>query len=339
MIKLHQENIQLPNDFILNNKKSITMIKRTLYLSNPAILSLKNNQLILKFPEVERYPEVKKLVSVPTELSYHIPDMGMLILDHPQITITHALVSELVKNNVVIVSCDDTHHPRGLMLTLHSNTLQSERYKYQIEASEPLKKQLWMQIVKQKIINQAHVLKKYNSDVNHEFLLKLAQDVKSGDTTNREAVAASFYWSNLFTNEPFFVRNREGDPPNNLLNYVYSIIRACVARSIVEAGLLPTLGIHHHSRYNPYCLADDLMEAYRPYGDDIVCRIVASRKNYSELTKEIKQELLGILYIDCTISNEISPLQVACLRTARSLFQCFEGKIRKLQLPELNNIN
>ncbi|MEJ5268352.1 MAG: type II CRISPR-associated endonuclease Cas1 [Bacteroidales bacterium] len=312
------------------------MIKRTLYFGNPAILSLKNNQLILKFPEVERYPEVKRLVKEPTEFSYHIPDLGILILDHPQITITHALISELIKNNVVIISCNESHHPRGLMLTLHSNTLQSERYQSQISASEPLKKQLWMQIVKQKIINQAKVLKNNNPKANHEFLLKLVKDVKSGDSTNREAVAASFYWSNLFVNEPFFVRSREGDPPNNLLNYVYSIIRACVARSIVEAGLLPTLGIHHHSRYNPYCLADDLMEPYRPYGDDIVYKITSSKKDYSELNKEIKQELLRVLYIDCKISGEVSPLQIACLRTARSLFQCFEGKLRKLQLPELD---
>ncbi len=313
------------------------MLKQTLYFGNPAILSLRNKQLLLRFPEIEKQPELKKLVNQKGEITYHIPDLGMIILDHPQITITHALIEELVKNNVIIVSCDEHHHPTALMLALHSNTLQNERYREQIAASEPLKKQLWSQLVKQKILNQASVLKKRNPKADYDFLHKQAQQVKSGDTTNREAVAANFYWTNLFPFIEKFVRHREGIPPNNLLNYGYAILRACMARSIVEAGLLPTLGIHHHNRYNPYCLADDLMEPYRPFIDDVVYDIVLKNSEITELTKQIKFDLLSIPYLDCELNGETSPLQIATLRTARSLQHCFEGKHRKLLLPEFKN--
>lgn len=315
------------------------MIKQTLYFGHPAILSLRNKQLLIRFPELEKHPEIKQIVNNKGEITYHIPDLGMLILDHPQITLTHALISELMKHNISLVTCDESHHPTGLLLTLHSNTLQNERYREQIAASEPLKKQLWSQLVRQKIINQAAVLKKNRPQSNSEFLIKQSQQVKSGDSTNRESVAAAFYWSNLFSFIEGFVRHREGIAPNNLLNYGYAILRACMARSIVEAGLLPTLGVHHHNRYNAYCLADDLMEPYRPYVDDLVYSIVLKYDNPTALTKEIKYELLSVSYLDCEINGETSPLQIATLRTARSLQQCFEGKIRKLHLPEFKTNN
>ncbi|MCX7955218.1 MAG: type II CRISPR-associated endonuclease Cas1 [Bacteroidales bacterium] len=310
------------------------MIKQTLYFSNPAILCLRNKQLLIRFPELEKHPEIKQFFCDKGEVTYHIPDIGMIILDHPQITITHALMIELMKHNVAIVTCDETHHPTGLLLTLHSNTLQNERYREQIAASEPLKKQLWSQLIRQKILNQASVLRKHHPSSNAEFLVKLSKQIKSGDTTNRESVAAAFYWPNLFPFIKGFVRHKEGIAPNNLLNYGYAILRACMARSIIEAGLLPTLGIHHHNRYNAYCLADDLMEPFRPFVDDVVYQIVINTNNPNELTKEIKYKLLSVLYIDCKICNETSPLQIATLRTARSLQQCFNGTIRKLHLPE-----
>jgi CRISPR-associated protein Cas1 len=310
------------------------MIKRTLYFGNPSILSLKNKQLLLRFPEIEKHNNIKNLLENKGELSFPIEDLGMIILDNPQINITHALIAELVNNNVVIVTCNESHHPHGLLLTLHSNTLQNERYREQIKASEPLKKQLWSQIIQQKIWNQAQVLKKINPKNDVEYLIKLSKSVKSGDKDNREAVAATAYWSKLFHFIDNFIRNREGLPPNNLLNYGYAILRATTARSIVEAGLLPTLGIHHHNRYNAYCLADDLMEAYRPYVDYMVYQIILKHGIVPELNKDIKTELLSINYIDCKVNGEISPLQIATMKTARSLQKCFEGKQRKLLLPE-----
>lgn len=311
------------------------MIKRTLYFGNPSILSLRNKQLLLRFPDLEKHPEVKNISPDKGELTFPIEDLGMIILDHQQITITHALIAELMENNVAIVTCDASHHPTGLLLSLHSNTLQSERYREQIEASEPLKKQLWAQIVQQKIINQAQTLKKLHPKHDTEYLLKLSKNVKSGDSDNREGVAASVYWSKIFPTIENFVRNREGMPPNNLLNYGYAILRATTARCIVEAGLLPTLGIHHHNRYNAYCLADDLMEPYRPIVDNLVYAINIKYGIGTELTKEIKTELLNVNYVDCEINGETSPLQIACQKTARSLQRCFEGSQRKLLLPEV----
>lgn len=309
------------------------MIKRTLYFGNPSILSLRNKQLLLRFPDLEKHPEVKNISTDKGELTFPIEDLGMIVLDHQQITITHALIAELMENNVAMVTCDASHHPTGLHLALYSNTLQSERYKEQIEASEPLKKQLWAQIIQQKIMNQAHTLKKLHPKHDVEYLLKLSKNVKSGDSDNREGVAASVYWSKIFPAIENFVRNREGLPPNNLLNYGYAILRATMARCIVEAGLLPTLGIHHHNRYNAYCLADDLMEPYRPIVDQLVYAIILKQGIDSELTKEIKAELLNINYVDCEINGETSPLQIACQKTARSLQRCFEGTQRKLLLP------
>lgn len=311
------------------------MIKRTLYFGNPSILSLRNKQLLLRFPDLERHPEVKNISTDKGELTFPIEDLGMIILDHPQITITHALISELMDNNVAIVTCNASHHPTGLHLALHSNILQSERYKEQIEASEPLKKQLWAQIIQKKIINQALTLKKIHPKHDVEYLIKLSKSVKSGDSDNREAVAASAYWSKLFPEIEHFVRNRDGQPPNNLLNYGYAILRATMARSIVEAGLLPTLGIHHHNRYNAYCLADDLMEPYRPMVDYLVYDAILKFGITSELTKELKAALLNINYVDCKINAETSPLHIATLKTARSLQKCFEGSQRKLLLPEI----
>lgn len=309
------------------------MIKRTLYFGNPSILSLKNKQLLLRFPDLEKHPEVKNISTDKGELTFPIEDLGMIILDHQQISITHALIAELMENNVAIVTCNGSHHPTGLLLALQSNTLQSERYKEQIEASEPLKKQLWAQIIQQKIMNQAQTLKKLHPKHDIEYLLKLSKNVKSGDSDNREGVAASIYWSKIFPAVENFVRNRDGLPPNNLLNYGYAILRATMARCIVEAGLLPTLGIHHHNRYNAYCLADDLMEPYRPLVDQLVYAIILKQSMDGELTKEMKAELLNVNYVDCEINGETSPLQIACQKTARSLQRCFEGTQRKLLLP------
>lgn len=314
------------------------MIKRTLYFGNPAILSLRNKQLVLRFPEIEKHSEIKNLIEDKGERTFPIEDIGMIILDHPQITITHALVMELMANNVALVSCNEQHLPASLMLTLYSNTLQQERYTNQISASEPLKKQLWSQIVRQKIENQATLLKQLHPNHDVEYLFKLKSMVKSGDSDNREAIAASIYWQKLFGFIPGFVRQRQGNPPNPLLDYGYAILRAIVARSLVEAGLLPTLGIHHHNRYNAYCLADDVMEPYRPFVDKIVYHLVVKYNNPEQLTREIKAELIGVTYVDCIVDDQTSPLQIATLKTARSLQKCFAGEARKLLLPEFPKI-
>lgn len=303
------------------------MIKRTLYFGNPAYLKLRNEQLEINLPGADG---MDKLVgnTIPIE------DIGVVILDHSQITITHALLAKLLQNNTAVITCNNTHHPEGLFLPLDVNTLQQQRFTDQINASEPLKKQLWQQTIKAKIRNQAALLEK--NGISGQTLRIWSNEVTSGDGLNHEARAAAFYWKSLFTPYlPDFTRGRFEAYPNNLLNYGYAILRATVARALVGSGLLPTLGIHHSNKYNAYCLADDMMEPYRPYVDDLVVHLV-KRHNGKELDidKTVKQHLLQIPALDIVIDGQRSPLMVALNRTTSSLAKCYGGELRKLLYPD-----
>ena len=265
--------------------------------------------------------------------SVSVEDIGVIILDSPQITITHVLINKLLANNVAVITTDERHMPSGLLYPLESNTLQSERFAVQLSASVPLKKQLWQQTVQTKIQNQAFLLKSIGVDV--EPMLYWARSVKSGDPDNYEGRAAAFYWKNLFddyTND-VFTRGRYDGEPNNLLNYGYAVLRAVIARSLVASGLLPTLGIHHHNRYNAFCLADDIMEPYRPFVDKIVLDILKEGTDCSELTKELKAKLLVVPAMDVILDGKSSPLMIASQRTTASLYDCFEGTSRKILYP------
>ena len=308
------------------------MIKKTLHFGNPAYLSLKNAQLVVKLPEVEKsdtLPENFKAESVRT---VPIEDIGVMVIDNKQITFTSGLMEALLDNKIALITCDSRSMPQGLMLPLEGNTTQSERFTAQIEASLPLKKQLWQQTVQTKITNQAYVLQT-KRDAIVKNMLVWANDVKSGDSDNLEGRAAAYYWKNLFPEIEDFTRGREGIPPNNLLNYGYAILRAVIARALVISGLLPTLGIHHHSRYNAYCLADDIMEPYRPFVDKLVVEIVDSEANIAELSKEIKAKLLQIPVLDVFINGERSPLMIAAGKTTASLSKCYLGELRKILYP------
>ena len=298
------------------------MIKRTLYFGNPTYLKAKDQQMVVEYPSGDS--ETK---AVPIE------DIGVVILDSPQITITHVLLNKLLANNTAIITTDERHMPSGLLYPLESNTLQSERFAVQLTASLPLKKQLWQQTVQAKIQNQAFLLKSIGVDI--EPMLYWAKSVKSGDPDNYEGRAAAFYWKNLFEGytEEAFTRGRYDEEPNNLLNYGYAILRAVIARSLVASGLLPTLGIHHHNRYNAFCLADDIMEPYRPFVDRVVLEIVKEGIGCSELTKEIKSKLLVIPALDVIIDDKSSPLMIATQRTTASLYDCFDGASRKILYP------
>ena len=311
------------------------MIKRTLYFGNPSYLSLRNSQLVLRLPEVEKNDTLPEHYKKEVSASIPVEDIGIIVLDHKQITITQALMEALLENNAALITCDSTHHPTGLMLPLCGNTIQNERFRAQLDASEPLKKQLWQQTVSQKIKNQAAMFSSKKMD--DSYLVPLQRKVKSGDPDNCEGTAAAHYWGNLFNQLPAvggFKRYREGPAPNNYLNYGYALLRATMARSIVGAGLLPTLGIFHHNRYNAYCLADDLMEPYRPYVDKVVYGIIEEKGIREDLPKEIKALLLQIPAMDVLIDGEKSPLMNATQRTAVSLVKCFSGEQRKLLHPE-----
>ena len=307
------------------------MIKKTLYFGNPIYLSLRNAQLVLRIPDADKLEESFKQ---DAERTIPIEDIGVVVLDNRRITITTGAMEALLGNNCAIITCDSTNLPVGLMLPLSGNTTQSERFRNQIDASLPLKKQLWQQTIRQKILNQATVLNK-NTGAIVKNMQVWANEVKSGDPDNLEARAAAYYWRNIFPSLPNFVRGREGDPPNNLLNYGYAILRACVARGLVGSGLLPTLGIHHHNRYNAYCLADDIMEPYRPFVDDLVINIMQKYPDYTELTQSIKTALLMIPSLDVMLDGKRSPLMIAVGQTTASLAKCFNGELRKIAYPEL----
>lgn len=300
------------------------MIKRTICIQNACFLKFRNEQMVVS------YSHIKGMEDVPDK-TVPIEDLGMLVLEHQQISLTHYLLDKLVSSNVAVITCNDTHHPTGLFMPLEANTLQSERFKAQIEATEPLKKQLWQQTVKAKISNQCAVIKKWGG--KYKVLENLADTVKSGDADNNEAVAAANYWQNLFPPAWNFYRKRDGVPPNNLLNYGYAIVRAGMARAIAGAGLLPTLGIFHRNRYNAYCLADDMMEPYRPFVDVVVRSIIDKTSAVETLTPEHKTELLKIPAMDVVLNDDKSPLMVAMQRTATSLARCYLGEQRKLLLP------
>ena len=310
------------------------MIKKTLCFSNPTYLSLKNSQLVIRLPEVESCDNLSDSFKQQSERTIPIEDIGVVLLDNKRITITSSALEALIENNSAVITCDSKNMPIGLLLPLCGNTTQNERFRMQVDASLPLKKQLWQQTIKQKISNQAKILSIYtNADVG--CMYAWADKVRSGDPDNLEARAAAYYWKNIFTDISDFVRGRDGEPPNNLLNYGYAILRAVVARSLVASGLLPTLGIHHHNRYNAYCLADDVMEPYRPSVDGLVLDIMCLTNDYSELTKDIKIRLLSIPVLDTTIGGKKSPLMIATQQTTASLYKCFSGEQRRMVYPEL----
>ena len=308
------------------------MIKKTLYFGNPAYLSLRNGQMVLKLPQVEKNDTVSTAFKKQAERTFPIEDLGVVILDDKRITVTQGLIECLAENNCALITCDSTHHPTGLLLPLEGNTLLGERSRYQVECSKPLRKQLWQQTVQAKITNQAVNLKNLVHVENRNMLAWVGQ-VRSDDADNLEARAAAYYWKNIFPEFPHFVRGRFEEPPNNLLNYGYAILRAVVARSLVSTGLLPSLGIHHHNKYNAYCLADDIMEPYRPFVDSVVRHMITCYDSIEELTVEMKRELLSIPTIDVPINGQNRPLMVAVEQTTASLFKCFSGESKRLIYP------
>ena len=296
------------------------MIKRTLFFGNPAYLSTRNEQLVVNFPE-----ETKPEATIPIE------DLGYVVLEDPQITITNGLMRKLIQNKTAVVTCDAQHLPCSLLQPLVGHSEQTERMRHQLNASVPLKKQLWQQTITAKIENQAEHL--HQRSKNALKLKRWATEVKSGDTQNHEAIAAAHYFQNLFDIKGFS-RNQKGIPPNNLLNYGYAILRAIAARALVSSGMLPSVGIFHRNKYNAFCLADDVMEPYRPFVDTMVYDIVETGCNMEELTTSLKAELLNLPAMDVWIDGKQSPLMVAMSRTTNSLYDCFLGSSRKMLYPE-----
>lgn len=292
------------------------MLKKTLFFGNKCSLTTKYEQLVIKTPDKE--------TTVPIE------DVGFVVIENQETYISVPALSKLSSNNVSVIFCDAKHMPQSMLLQLDSHHIQQEHFRNQINASEPVKKQLWQQIVKEKITNQAALLNSLNKNKNP--LEHYASKVLSGDTDNREGVAAAYYWKHVFDFD--FKRARTGAYPNLFLNYGYIILRAAVARAISGSGLLPTLGIHHHNKYNAFCLADDIMEPYRPLVDAKVLHIMQHYDEHDLITP-IKAELLNVLTETVYFKDKKSPLMVALSTTTSSLQQCFSGKSRKIIYPKL----
>ncbi len=291
------------------------MIKRTLIFTSPCRVSYKNGQLVVENHETG---EQKK---APVE------DLGVVLIENQQVSITVPALNALSANNCAVVFCDSKHMPSSMLMPLDSNSVQGERYRDQVEASLPLKKSLWKQIVQMKIRNQSSLLTKVGRDGGK--LKPFYTNVKSGDSDNREGIAAKIYWDELFGDE--FVRSRTGPDPNSLLNYGYSILRAAMARAIVGSGLSPSFGLFHKNRYNAFPLADDLMEPYRPYVDAVVYQLLLDEK--TELGPEVKQRLLRVLFADTVFEDCTRPLEIGLSTTTASLARCFSGEGKELSLP------
>lgn len=291
------------------------MIKRTLIFTSPCRVSYKNGQLVVENHETG---EQKK---APVE------DLGVVLIENQQVSITVPALNALSANNCAVVFCDSKHMPSSMLMPLDSNSVQGERYRDQVEASLPLKKSQWKQIVQMKIRNQSSLLTKVGRDGGK--LKPFYTNVKSGDSDNREGIAAKIYWDELFGDE--FVRSRTGPDPNSLLNYGYSILRAAMARAIVGSGLSPSFGLFHKNRYNAFPLADDLMEPYRPYVDAVVYQLLLDEK--TELGPEVKQRLLRVLFADTVFEDCTRPLEIGLSTTTASLARCFSGEGKELSLP------
>jgi len=292
------------------------MIKRIIYFGSPAYLSVHHEQLVINRPD-------KSEISIPIE------DIGVVILDNPQITITHSVLRKLQDNKTGVISCDKRHMPQSLLLPLEGNYTQTEVQMHQLNASQPLKKQLWQQTVIAKIENQKRLLRRLGKPFKKMDVL--IRRVQSGDPQNIEGQAAAYYWKALFDD---FVRSRFGEEPNALLNYGYSILRSLIARALVSSGLLPTLGIFHKNKYNAFGLADDVMEPFRPFVDQLVYELYSTLSDV-ELNREIKSKLISVSTMDALYKSKKYPLMVGASRTSKSLADCFAGTKRKLIFPQL----
>ena len=294
------------------------MLKRTLVFTTPFQLSLWNAQIVINTKEM------------PTEQrTVPIEDVGMVMIEHQQVGITVPLLNALVDAGVGVILCDAKGMPHAMMQNLDGNNLQGELLRKQTSVGEVLKKQLWKQIVESKIRNQASLLRMLGKDAS--VLKPMYQNVKSGDSDNREGLAARLYWALLFGDD--FTRDRMLEGINSLLNYGYTILRAATARALVSSGLTPALGIFHHNRSNAFPLADDMMEPYRPFVDMVVYQLCEEGK--LELNKETKASLINVLYCDTQFPNVVRPLQVGLSITMASLARCYSEEEKYLQLPSL----
>lgn len=295
------------------------MVRKTLYFGNPTYLSSNNKQLVIK------------ILKTGEERTVPFEDIAVLVLDNQQITISHKVIQDCIEYNISLISCNYSHMPSGMIYSLDQNSTQTKRYKEQISISEPLRKNLWKQTIEAKVENQARLLKYFDKDDKKLRVLK--NEILSGDSTNVEGHVSNLYWKILFGKG--FIRNQSGDIPNAHLNYGYSIIRGVVARSIASSGLNLSFGIFHKNKYNPFCLADDIMEPLRPFCDMLVFQMFNNGEIHdNDITKEQKTILLKLPAVDVIMDDMLFPLMESLNRTTNSLYECMIGKNKKINYPK-----
>jgi CRISPR-associated protein Cas1 len=296
------------------------MIRKTVEFTTPGTrLSVAHRQLVIERPDMPK-------ATLPIE------DLGVVIVDDVRATYTQAVFIELLAAGATVMVTARDHLPAGMMLPLDAHHVQTERHLAQVEAGEPVKKRAWQALIQTKIAQQGIVLAHFTGD--NGGLAAMAQRVKSGDPDNLEAQAAQRYWPRLFGKE--FRRDREADGVNALLNYGYAVIRAATARAIVASGLIPSLGVFHRNRGNPFCLADDLLEPYRPYVDWRVRLLVNERDgevpNMDD--RSARAALLSLFNETIVVGGRRTPLLLALHASAASLCRALTGGGRALALPE-----
>ncbi|MEO0280786.1 MAG: type II CRISPR-associated endonuclease Cas1 [candidate division WOR-3 bacterium] len=294
------------------------MIEKIIEISEgPVKLSSEYEQLILTKNGTE-------ILKTP------LNEIAVLLISTPLASISTNVISLITKNKGMIITCDHFYLPVGVFLPYELNYIQYERIQKQINASLPLKKQLWKQIISEKINSQASVLKKLKgSDFG---LYYISEKVQSGDSTNLEAYSSKIYWKELFGEK--FKRDKDLPGVNSILNYGYTILRAMTARAVCCSGLNPTLGIFHHNKYNSFCLADDLMEPYRPIVDELTYRLIIQSGIQLFLTKELKKEIIEhLLNKKFEVKKEKFSLNESLFKLSSSLVNVYTGKEKKLNIP------
>lgn len=294
------------------------MLKRSLVFTSAVVLSLKNNQLVVSYKDM---PDEKR--TVPIE------DIGCVVVENQMTTMTMPIINALADANVAVIICDEKSMPNAMIQSFEANNTQGETLRNQMSIGEVLKKQLWKQVIEAKIKNQALLLNKLGK--HGEKLKPFYMNVKSGDSDNREGIAARLFWQELFGDG--FTRDREEPGLNVLLNYGYTILRAATARSLVASGLLPAIGLFHHNRSNAFPLADDVMEPYRPYVDEIVYTMY--QQGQVTLNQQTKGMLINVLYCDTKFEKVMRPLSVGLTMTTASLTKCYAKETTKIVFPSI----
>lgn len=299
------------------------MIKRTLIFTECVTLNVHNYRLVIKSMDNDTSDR-----KIPLE------DIDTIIVEHQNSLISNSVFTELLQYNATIITCNQKHMPNGMFLNLDGNTLQSIKFKNQIHLTNEMKGEFWRQTISRKIYNQAMLLKKLNFEIDN--MLYWSKNVSVFDVENYEGRASVYYWSKLFLNWiPNFTRDRFGKPPNNLLNYGYTILRSICAKNLIGSGLLPTLGIFHKNKYNAHCLADDIMEPYRPYIDNEILEILTDGLDITELNNEFKIKILSIYTKNININKMSLPLMDAMHLTTSSLSGCIDNKLKTIKYPIL----